>query len=91
MSNFAPNQPQRQVVIVKAPKSVGVAVALTFFFGPLGLLYSSVMGGLIMLAVTFLVVLFTAGLGLIITHPICIIWGVVAANDYNKKLLSGGV
>lgn len=91
MSNFAPNQPQRQVVIVKAPKSVGVAVALTFFFGPLGLLYSTVIGGVIMLAVSVVVGVLTLGIGLLVTHPICIIWGVVAANDYNKKLLSGGI
>lgn len=89
MSNLAPNQSQRQVLIVKAPKSVGVSIILTFFFGPLGLLYSSVVGGLVMLAVSVVVGVLTLGIGLIVTHPICIIWGAVAASNYNKQLLSG--
>jgi hypothetical protein len=89
MSNVDPYQSQRQVVIVKSPKSVGVAVILTFFFGPLGMFYSTVMGGAIMLVVSIVVGLFTLGFGLFITHPICIIWGAVAANTYNQNLYSG--
>jgi hypothetical protein len=89
MSNLAHNQPERQVLIVKAPKNVGVAIILTFFFGPLGLLYSSVIGGLVMLPVTIIVGFLTVGLGLFITHPICIIWAAVSASTYNKKLLAG--
>lgn len=38
-------------VAVYGGKSVGAAFALTFFFGPLGLFYASVVGGLIMVAV----------------------------------------
>lgn len=41
-------------------KSVGVAFVLTFFFGPLGMLYSTVTGALILLGIT-LVVSFCAG------------------------------
>jgi hypothetical protein len=37
-------------VIVRLPKSVGVALLLTILFGPFGLFYASVKGGLIMLA-----------------------------------------
>jgi hypothetical protein len=89
MSNIDPYQSQRQVVIAKAPKNVGIAVILTFFFGPLGMFYSTVTGAVVMLVISIVVVLFTAGLGLIITHPICIIWGAVAANTYNKQLYPG--
>jgi hypothetical protein len=88
MSNLAPNQVQGQVLVVKAPKNVGVAVILTFFFGPLGMLYSTVVGGLVMIAVSAVVGVLTLGIGLFVTHPICIIWGAVAASNYNKQLLS---
>lgn len=36
-------------------KSVGVAFVLTFFFGPLGMLYSTVAGALILLGITLVV------------------------------------
>jgi hypothetical protein len=35
-------------LLTKSPKSVGVAILLTFLFGPIGLFYASVSGGLIM-------------------------------------------
>jgi hypothetical protein len=34
--------------VTKSPKSVGIAILLTFLFGPIGLFYASVTGGLIM-------------------------------------------
>ena len=91
MSRLAPAQQQRQVLVVRAPKSVGVSIMLTIFFGPLGLLYSSVAGGLVMLVVSVVVGFLTLGIGLFVTHPICIIWGAVAASTYNKKLLAGTI
>ncbi|WP_255357589.1 hypothetical protein [Fictibacillus sp. FJAT-27399] len=30
----------------------------------------------------------TLGFGLLITHPICMIWGAFAAHNYNKRLLN---
>lgn len=36
------------IIITRSHKSVGVAILLTFAFGPLGLLYASITGGLIM-------------------------------------------
>lgn len=76
---------QRPMVIV-APKSVGTAILLSFFFGPLGMLYSTVTGGLIMLVVTPILAFITLGFGLLITHPICVIWAAVAANSHNEKI-----
>jgi hypothetical protein len=35
-------------LITKSPKSIGIALLLTFLFGPIGLFYASVSGGLIM-------------------------------------------
>jgi hypothetical protein len=52
---YAPAQPATPFhVVVRLPKSVGVALVLSFLFGPLGLLYATIKGGLIMLVVEFL-------------------------------------
>lgn len=79
-----PQQPQQ--IIVRTNKSVGIALILTFFFGPLGMLYSTVSGGIIMLIITGIVAIFTLGFGLLITWPVCMIWAAVSANNYNNKL-----
>jgi len=80
------NAPQQVVVVVKPVKSAGVAIILTVLFGPLGMFYSTIAGGIIMTILSLLVALFTLGLGLIITWPICIIWGALAASSYNKRI-----
>ena len=66
-------------------KSVLIAFLLAFFFGPLGMLYTTVSGAIIMLVVSLVVGVFTFGLGLLITQPICVIWSVVAANSHNSQ------
>lgn len=68
-------------------KSVGAAFLLSFFFGPIGMIYSTMAGGIFMLIVSLFVAVFTLGVGLFITHPICIIWAVSAANSHNKKVI----
>ena len=78
-----------QTVITVPVKSVGVSLLLTFFFGPLGMFYSTVVGGIIMLVVSGVVFLATFGLGVFITWPICMIWGALAASAYNNKLRAG--
>jgi len=88
MSNENSKQTSNQsinVVIVPQRKDVLVAFLLSFFLGPLGMLYSTVIGGVIMMFVSLVVVIFTFGFGLLITHPICVIWSVVAANSYNSQ------
>ena len=76
-----------KVVIMANQKSVLAAFLLTFFFGPLGLLYASIMGGIIMIVISAIVAFFTLGFGLIITFPICIIWSIVAVNSFNAEQL----
>ena len=73
---------------VNVGKSVGASLILTFLFGPLGLFYSTVIGAVIMLVLYIVVGILTLGLGLIVLHPIGMIWGAVAVNNYNKKLAS---
>jgi hypothetical protein len=41
-------RPYIPFVLVKSHKSVGIAILLAFLFGPIGLFYASVTGGLIM-------------------------------------------
>jgi hypothetical protein len=77
------------MVIVGGTKSVGIAILLGVFFGPLGLLYASVLGGIIMFFVSLIVWIFTFGFGLFIIWPICAVWAVIAANSYNQTLLAG--
>ncbi len=77
------------VVTVATPKSVGVAFLLTFFFGPLGMLYSTVSGALIMLGISIVggifVGIITLGLAWLIWGPAIwvasIIWGCTAASN----------
>ena len=76
----------QQVVIVGAPKSTGVSIILAVLFGPLGMLYSTVAGGVIMMIVTLIVGALTFGIGLFVTWPICVVWGALAARAHNKKL-----
>jgi len=84
-------QPQYQqtVVIVGKQKSVGVAFLLTFLFGPLGLLYASVVGGIVMFILGILIAIVTFGFGLVFVWIGCIIWAIIAVNNANKRMASG--
>ena len=76
----------QQVIIVGAPKSVGISVLLTLIFGPLGMLYSTVMGAIIMMIISAIAAVLTFGFGLFVTWPICVVWGALAASSHNKSL-----
>jgi len=77
---------QTTVIQVGSHKSVGGAVALAFFFGPLGMLYATVPGAFVMFFVNVLVLVGTAGIGLLLTIPIGMIWAGAAASSHNKGL-----
>jgi hypothetical protein len=77
---------QTTVIQTASRKSVGLAVFLAFIFGPLGMLYATVGGALVMLAVDLLVGIATLGLGLIVTTPIAAVWAGLAAASHNKSL-----
>lgn len=73
--------------LVAAPKSMGVALLLTFFFGPLGMLYSTVGGALVMI-----------GLGLLLAWTVVAIpflwiaaigWSAAAVSSSNAALAAG--
>ena len=54
------------------PKDARLAVALAFFFGPLGLLYSAPISAIVTLLVSVPVAFFTFGLGLIPLWGVCL-------------------
>jgi hypothetical protein len=61
-------------------KSVLVAFLLAFFFGPIGMLYSTVFGAFVMFFLNMVVAVLTFGTGLLITWPIGCIWAASAAS-----------
>lgn len=87
------NQPR--VIVTKSTKSVGIAVLLVVIFGPLGMLYSTISGAILMtiLAPIILVILLLTGnwgsliLLAILYYPICMIWAGNAASNYNQKII----
>ena len=84
--NPPPVVQQTVIMMGQDRKSVAAAFLLAFFFGPLGLFYSSIVGGIVMLIIDLPVAIFTLGFGLIFTNIICVIWAMVAVNNHNKKL-----
>jgi len=87
--NFQQPPPQVQQTIIvmgQNKKSMAAAILLAFFFGPLGLFYSSIAGGIIMLLIDIPVFFFTFGFGLIATNIVCVIWAMIAVNNYNNRV-----
>ena len=66
-------------------KSVALAALLGFLFGPMGMLYSTVLGAAVMFLVCAFVGFVTLGFGLILTWPVCAIWAAIAANATNTR------
>lgn len=77
---------QVTIQLVQDRKSLPLSFILTFFFGPLGLLYVSVGWALVMTVLTFIFMFFTLGLGAIIMWPINLILSLVLASSANSKL-----
>lgn len=80
-------EPPRHV-ITTSTKSVGIAILLTIFLGPLGMLYATIPGAIIMFVLKLLALFLTAGIGLIVLWPIAILWSATAVHGYNRKLLA---
>ena len=83
-------------IVTRSPKSVGIGLILTLFLGPLGLLYATVRGGIIMIIIDAILTglgLLTLGLSLFITVPlvnfICMIWAYLSIKRYNEDLFAG--
>jgi len=90
---YSPPPVQPTMYPIAPTKSPGVAVLLAFLFGPLGMLYATVPGALIMMGVNFLLFLggfVTMGLSwvlLFFTWIGAMVWAYVAADNHNKRCL----
>ena len=77
---------QTNVIILGKQKSVGVAFLLSFLFGPLGLLYASILGGIVMFILGIALFFLLPIVGGIIAWIASIIWAIVAAKQANAKM-----
>ncbi len=68
-------------------KSVLLALVLTFFFGPLGLLYASAWGAVVLIIVAALGVVPTMGFVLMFVWPAAMVWGAIAANNQHTEFV----
>jgi len=75
----------KTIVVIQQRKSMILGLILTFFFGSLGMLYSTISGGLIMFVLSIIVGVFTLGFGLIFIWPIQLIWTIIAISNHNSK------
>jgi uncharacterized Tic20 family protein len=83
------NDQGKQALVAASTKSMGISIILTILFGPLGMLYSTIIGAIIMVMITVITGVVTLSFGLFLIWPICIVWGAMATNRHNKKLLVG--
>ena len=79
------NNNQHNILIIESSKSMGAAILLTIFFGPFGLLYATVSGGLTMIVLGFVLSVVTLGVGVIFLWPINIIIAIIAVSSHNQK------
>lgn len=69
-------------------KSVALTLLFTVILGPVGLLYATLLGGVVMIVLGFFIVCTKLMIPIILVWLISCIWGVAAANNYNKKILN---
>lgn len=70
-------------------KSVALALVLTFFLGPLGLVYVSVWGAVALVLLAAAGVVPTMGFVLIFVWPASMVWAAIAASRQHKAFLCG--
>lgn len=78
----------KHVTVVLTTKSVGIAILLTLLLGPIGMLYSTIWGALVMSVLFVCVGFVTLGLGLVVLWPMAILWAALAAHGHNKRILA---
>lgn len=77
--------PSTTLLAAQPEKSVPAALVLAFLFGPLGLLYASVWGGIILIITAILTLPLTAGLAALVLWPVSMIWAAMAAMASKRK------
>ena len=72
------------IIHAKPAKTAWAAFFLTLIFGPLGLLYASIGGGIFLIICALIFVPLSLGFAALIIWPLSMVWGVLAAL-YSKK------
>ena len=72
-------------------KSLATSLLFSVFLGPVGLLYATARGGIIMAVIAFVVMSSRLPVPIIITWVSCCIWSVLATNRYNTKLMEARI
>jgi len=67
-------------------KSVFIAIVLAFFFPVLGMLYSTVLGAIVMFLLTSVLGIVTGGFALLILLPLSWLWAGLAVRRRNLML-----
>ena len=80
-------QNQRVARAIINKKSMGLAFLLTFFLGPFGVLYVSILGGILFILVAGVVSLVTFGWAVPIFWFVSIIWAMLAVRSHNERLI----
>jgi hypothetical protein len=62
------------------PKDVRTSVLLALLLGPLGLMYTSIGGGLFALFLMIVLGLFTVGIGVVPVWLLCVLWAYLSAS-----------
>ncbi len=78
------NEEQRTPVLPF--KNLAGALLFSVFLGPIGLLYASTVGGVVMIILGFIVVSSLLPVPIILVWLASCVWSVVAVNRYNKVL-----
>jgi hypothetical protein len=97
MTAFGKGERRNYMIVVRPPKSVGVAVVLSFLFGPFGMFYSTVTGALVILAIDFVLIFIsvaTLGIGGVLyflTWIGGIIWAAMAASKHNAMIAAAAI
>ena len=68
-------------------KSVAGSLLFSVFLGPIGLLYASTFGGILMSIIGFAIVCTKLIVPIFIVWVITCMWSVIATNRYNKKII----
>ncbi len=81
------NAVEKQKIACLPFKSLAGALLLSIFFGPIGLLYATTLGGIVMIILGCVTVSSLLPVPIIIVWLGSCIWSVVATNDHNRKML----
>lgn len=73
---------------LEPPYQMWLAILLTFLFGPLGVFYVSVLGGVVMTILTILFSIMTLGFGLPISWIASICVAAYIANNKNNQAIA---